>query len=264
MKFAMVLIAILGMTLAGLFVFAYAVPQIKSFGISEYALYPAPTESEVMGMYVNEADKYLFISTITGVKKFQAKIDSFSKELKLLTLNNETIVAPYSSPISHYGSEFESRPIVWGFWIIAPSQPGNYEVKLCFTVSNWVFSREYPQKVIVRVEPMPYKLAPEELLTITLNREVYRRGEIMNITIKNVSNETQWFGNAAYDLCFERFNGEYWEFYDSIPGVEVITCLKPGETGQVTWKLGGHTDRPFPAGQCRVWVHEVHVEFEVI
>ena len=111
---------------------------------------------------------------------------------------------------------------------------------------------------------MSLKQAPEVHITITLNRETHHQGDMMTITIENVSNETQCFGNAAYDVCFEGFNGGYWEFYDAIPGVEVITCLKPGETGQVTWKLGGHTDRPFPAGHYQVGTKGVYAEFEII
>ena len=110
---------------------------------------------------------------------------------------------------------------------------------------------------------MTFKLPPEACLTITLDRKTYHQGDIISITIKNGSNETQCFGNAAYDLCFERFSRGCWEFYDAIPGAEVITCLKPGQTGQVTWKLGGHTDRPFPAGHYRVGTKGVYAEFEV-
>ena len=106
--------------------------------------------------------------------------------------------------------------------------------------------------------------SPEVYLTITLDRKTYHQGDIMTITIENISNDTQCFGNAACDVFFERFNGKYWEFYDSIPGAEVITCLKPERTGEVTWKLGGHTDRPFPAGHYRVGTKEAYAEFEVV
>jgi hypothetical protein len=111
---------------------------------------------------------------------------------------------------------------------------------------------------------MAPKQNSEVYLTITLDKGLYHQGDIMTITIENVSNETQCFGNAAYDLHFETFDGEYWKLYDSIPAAEVITYLDPGQTSQVTWKLGGHTDRPFPAGHYRVGTKGVYMEFEVI
>jgi hypothetical protein len=117
--------------------------------------------------------------------------------------------------------------------------------------------------VFVGLVLMTIKQPPEAYLTITLDKETYHRGDIMAITIDNVSNQTQSFGNAAYDVTFQRSTGKCWEFYDSIPGAEVITCLNPRQTGHVTWKLGGHTDRPFSAGHYRVGTKGVYAEFEV-
>lgn len=255
------------MVLMGLFISAYAVPQLKSiFEPHPWSLYPPPAEYELIDVYFNQTSEARTLYSYYGIveaRKLEVKIDSFSKELTLLTPNNETITALYSWHVTY--RKVEGRPVAWEFWIIAPNKSGEYEINLRFIVSNsWLSSREYSQKLRVRVAPILYKPKPEEVLTVTLDKERYGEGDTMTIIIQNISNETQWFGNAAYDVCFERFNGVDWEFYDSIPGAEVITCLKPEETGQVTWKLGGHTDSPFPAGQYRVWVHGVYAEFEVI
>jgi len=111
---------------------------------------------------------------------------------------------------------------------------------------------------------MAPKQLPEAYLTIILDREAYHQRNIMTVMIENISNETQCFGNTAYDVCFERFNGEYWRFYDALPSAEVITCLNPGQTGQVMWKFGGHIDRPFLAGHYRVGTKGAYAEFWVI
>ncbi len=261
-----VILGALGVVLTGLFVSAYAVPQLKSiFTPHPWSLYPPPAEHELIDVYFNQTSKAHALYSYTGTveaKKLEVKIHSFSRDLKLLTPNNETITAPYSWHVTY--RKFEARPVAWEFQIIAPNKTAEYEINLSYIVSNgWLSSREYPQKIRVRVAPMPHKPKPEETLTVTLDKETYHQGDTMNIAIENISNETQWFGNAAYDVCFERFNGDYWEFYDSIPGAEVITCLRLGETGHVTWKLGGHTDRPFPPGRYRVETHGVYAEFEV-
>lgn len=60
---------------------------------------------------------------------------------------------------------------------------------------------------------------PEELLSITLDKEIYSQGDKMNITIKNISNETIWFTDTAYSLAFEKFDGVDWEFHTGIADV---------------------------------------------
>jgi len=86
----------------------------------------------------------------------------------------------------------------------------------------------------------------------------------MTITIKNRSNETIWFTNTAYNLCFERYNGTSWALYEEIVGGAMMTSLKPGETREVTWKLDDRTGSPFPAGRYRVGTKGIYVEFTVV
>ena len=257
-KFVIVLIAVVGVILAGLLGVVYAVPQMRP------SLLSPPSESIVMGMYVNQTDTYHFESYVNAFfgALFQAKIEFFSEELKLLTLGNETIARtfPYSWQID-VGKEGR---VVWGFRIIAPRQLGNYTVNLRFIVSYWIFSQEYPQQIMVRVELPKPPPPPEELLLITLDKNVYNQGEYMTITIKNRSNETLWFTNTAYNLYFERFNGTGWTFYEQIVGGALMTPLRPGETGEVRWKLDDRTGSPFPAGYYRVGTKGIYVEFTVV
>jgi len=257
-KFAIVLIVTFGIILAGLLVAVYAVPQMKP------SLLSPPSESIVMGMYVNQTDTYHFESYVSAFfgALFQVRIEFFSGDLKLLTLGNETIVRIF--PYSWQREVGKEGYVVWGFRIIAPSQPGNYTVNLRFIVSYWMFSQEYSQKITVKVEVPKPPPPPEELLLIMLDKEVYNQGEYMTVTIKNRSNETMWFTNTAYDLCFERFNGTDWVLYEEIVGGPVKTSLKPGEIRQVTWKLDDHTGSPFSAGRYRVGTKGIYVEFTVV
>jgi hypothetical protein len=214
------------------------------------------------GGYLNEkCGCRCMIYTSWSAKRFRAVIESFSEELQVLDRNNTVEAVPY---VLQEGNLPEERCIWLGFTVVMPNQTGTYEVDLSIRLYSWLFfSREYKWKYVLTADIFVPKALPEECLSVTIEKEIYYQGDVMTITIENISNETQWFGNAAYDVCFERFDGEYWKFYDSIPGAEVITHLEPEETAQVTWKLGGHTDRPFPAGQYRVWVHGVYAEFEV-
>ena len=84
----------------------------------------------------------------------------------------------------------------------------------------------------------------------------------MNITIKNISNETIWFSDTAYNLFFEKFNGTNWQFHTSIIGCLAWTPLEPGETGQIEWTLDVPF-QPFPAGHYRVGTKGVYAEFDV-
>lgn len=96
--------------------------------------------------------------------------------------------------------------------------------------------------------PPPTRLL---LLKITLDKAVYHSGDIVNVTIKNEGNRTLTFGDSSYGVVFEKWSGTSWEFYEGVPGVEVLTYLEPGEIAHVVWELGGQADRPFPAGKYR-------------
>ena len=89
------------------------------------------------------------------------------------------------------------------------------------------------------------------LLDVTTDKTSYQQNDDVTVTIKNESNETFAFGNAVYDMSFERWNGG-WGFYTGVIGLEVITYLTPNDTVDVEYKLGGQTDKPFPSGNYRV------------
>jgi len=103
---------------------------------------------------------------------------------------------------------------------------------------------------------------PEKFLIITLDKETYYQGDIMTITVENISNETVWFTGTAYNLFFERFNGTNWQFHTSIVEGAAMTPLEPRETGQIKWKLDVPL-QPFPAGHYRVGTKGVYAEFDV-
>lgn len=214
------------------------------------------------GGYLNERCGYHYlVCTSWSAYKFLVIIESFSEELKVSDGEKRVGAAPY---VLQEGKLPDERCIWLSFAVIMPNQTGTYELELSIRVFGLLFSREYKWKYVLTADIFVPKPLPEECLSITIDKETYYQGDITTITIENVSNETQCFGNAAYDVYFERFNGEYWEFYDAVPGAEVITYLEPGQTGQVTWELGGHTDCPFPAGRYRVGTHGVYAEFEVM
>lgn len=100
---------------------------------------------------------------------------------------------------------------------------------------------------------------PEELLSITLDKKIYNQGDNVNITIKNISDRTTWFGDTAYNLCFEKFNGVDWELHTQMAGGLARTPLEPGQTAHITWKLGA----PFSPGHYRVGTYGVYVDFDV-
>lgn len=89
------------------------------------------------------------------------------------------------------------------------------------------------------------------LLNVSTDKTLYQQNDDVTITIKNESNETFTFGNSVYDLYFEKWNGA-WELYTGVIGLEVITHLNASETGEVEYRLGGQTDKPFPPGTYRV------------
>lgn len=90
------------------------------------------------------------------------------------------------------------------------------------------------------------------LLNVTTDKIVYLQNDNITIIVKNLSNETVIFGNSAYELFFKKWNGDSWEVYTGVIGLEVITYLKPEETAEIEYKLGGQTDKPFPPGKYRV------------
>lgn len=91
------------------------------------------------------------------------------------------------------------------------------------------------------------------LLNVTTTEVLFWHNDNVTIAIKNESNKTFTFGNSVYDLFFDWLNGTSWEFYTGVLGLEVITYLDPGERVEVEYKLGGQTDKPFPAGKYRVF-----------
>lgn len=213
------------------------------------------------GGYPNErCECHHLIYTSWSAYRFRVTLESFSDELQVSNGEKRVGTAPY---VLQKGNLPDCRCIWLSFTVVMPNQTGTYELELSIRLFGLLFSRENKWKYVLTADIFVPKPLPEECLSITIDRETCHQGDITTITIENVSNETQCFGNAAYDVYFERFNGEYWEFYDAVPGAEVITCLEPGQTGQVTWKLGGHTDCPFPAGRYRVGTHGVYAEFKV-
>ena len=132
-----------GLAFTGLLVFTQSKPYLVS----------PPGESIVKGMYVNGTDVYYLYMYMGNTKTLQVKIEYFSKELKLQTLDNKTIEAPYLWQRKADERQYE----YYGFRIIAPTQPGDYKINLRIIVSNWSSSQEYPQTITVRVEPLPLK-----------------------------------------------------------------------------------------------------------
>jgi hypothetical protein len=255
--------------LSGLFLSVYAIPRLREiFAPHPWSLYPPPAAYEVIDIYFNETDweargAYWYTGTVQA-RKFEVRIDSFSEELTLIR-GDEVIIAPYSYE-EIYG-KFEGCPCGFGFQIIAPNKPREYEVNLCFIVSNgWLSIREYPQKIRVRVVPTPYKPKPEEILTVILDKQTYKQGEVMTITIRNISNETIWFTDTAYNIVFERFDNVFndWTFHTAPIAGLLMTPLHPGEEAQLMWLLDDKTGHLFPPGRYRVGTHEVYTEFEVM
>ena len=242
----------------------YAVPTLSEIlAPHPWSLYPPPSKYVVIEIYFNEPERaqssYKYIGAV-NTRRFEVRIESFSKELTLVR-GDEIINAPYSY-VETYRKP-EGRPCYFGFRIIAPSKPGKYEINLRFIISNnWLSTREYPQKIKVVVRPMPHKPMPEDVLRIDLDKYVYRCGEVMNITIRNISDETLWFTNSVYNLAFERFDKNYndWIFHSAPRAEEIITSIYPGDTVQLTLTLSADE---FPPGHYRIGTHGVYVEFDV-
>lgn len=262
-KFPIFLIAILGgslvggLVLGGSFLKERWEPRITQIDI--LSVNPGKTEFTFNGSeYPNERCEYHYlVYTSWSAYRFRVVVESFSEELQVLDGSKTVGSVPY---ILQQGNLPEERCIWLGFTVVMPNQTGTYEVDLSITLYGWLFSREYKWMYTFTVEPSFSKPPPEERLTITLDKETYHQGEIMNLTIENISNETVWFTNTAYDLFFERFNGKDWEFHTPIVGGAAMTPLEPSETAQFTWKLSSD----FSLGHYRVGTHGVYAEFEVI
>jgi hypothetical protein len=222
--------------------------------------HPDKTEFGFVGLLNEKCEVYHLIYTSWSAKRCRVVIDDFSEELQVLHRGKTVRAVPY---VLQEGNLPEERCIWLSFAAVLPNQTGTYNVNLSITLYGWVFSREYKFKYAFTAYTFVPKPLPEECLTITLDKGTYYQGEVMNITIKNISNETIWFTDTAYNLFFERFNGQDWEFYDTIIGGAAMTPLKPKQTAQVKWTLG-YPGRPYPAGRYRVGTHGVYAEFEVI
>lgn len=100
-------------------------------------------------------------------------------------------------------------------------------------------------------EKMILKNTYYQLLNVTTDKTLYQENDNIAITVENLSNDTFTFGNSVYDLYFEKWNGESWEFYTGVIGLEVITYLNPEEIAEVSYQMGGQTDKPFFPGKYR-------------
>jgi hypothetical protein len=93
---------------------------------------------------------------------------------------------------------------------------------------------------------------PENYLIVTTDRKVYSPGDTMKITIKNISENTLYFGGLYYSLVFERWDGSAWRHYESIRQQQVIAVLKPGQEGHVTKELRLGSGEDYAIGKYRV------------
>jgi len=87
------------------------------------------------------------------------------------------------------------------------------------------------------------------LLNVELDKSVYRQNDTLVILIQNLSNETFTFGNSAYGIHFERWDGKSWKFYAGMISLQVITNLNPKEQARITYEL---SEKPFFPGKYRV------------
>jgi hypothetical protein len=115
-----------------------------------------------------------------------------------------------------------------------------------------VYVKDVAEASEYELENMIIRNSHYHFLAVTTDKTLYRQNDTVTITIKNESNETFTFGNSAYDLYFEKWNGTSWEFYTGVIGLDVITPLNPTETAQIDYMLGGQIDKPFPSGKYRV------------
>lgn len=213
------------------------------------------------GGYLNERwECHRLIYTSWSAKRFRVVIESFPEQLQVLDGNETVEFAPY---VLQEGNLPEERCIWLGFTVVMPNQTGTYEVDLSITLYGWLFSKEYEWRYELAAEAFAHKTSLEECFSLTTNKETYRQDDIMTITIENISNETIWFTDGAYNIFFERFTGVDWEFHTAPVAIAVMTPLEAGETAQLTWPLDA-PGQEFPAGRYRVGTHGVYAEFEVL
>ena len=93
-----------------------------------------------------------------------------------------------------------------------------------------VFVKDVSEATESEKESMIIRNTHYHLLNVTTDKTMYQQNNNITITIKNESNETFIFGNSVYDLFFKKWNGDSWEVYTGIIGLEVITYLNPEET----------------------------------
>lgn len=75
-------------------------------------------------------------------------------------------------------------------------------------------------------------------LVLTVDRTSYKVGDHIVITLRNRSLfRTLWFSHTNYNLFFEKWENGSWTIYIVLPGGQMTTPLKPGETVHVdlTW-----------------------------
>lgn len=238
------------------------------------------------GGYVNERRSYDYlITTSWSAERFRVVIESFSEGLQVLDRNNRVETAPYvlqegrTEKVAVCGVGMVEPPKErlgrFSFAVIMPDQAGRYELDLSITLYDRLVHKEYKLKYAFNVQLLRPKQPPEAYLAITLDKETYRQGDVMTITIENTSNETvEWWVDAI-----ERYNGDDWEFHDVVGAtIEDYAPLEPGETKHLTWKLDAtprYPNRPYTPGRYRVFTRHypstvefphflVYVEFEVI
>lgn len=233
-------------------------------GLEPYIVGLEKTTQIKIGLYPGTSDTRVFQMYTGNVKNFDIVVESFSDELQLMSLSGEPVE---KAPCSLFPTTWdrEAQFVVWGFKVTTPPSilPGEYSISLAIKVSNNFFSKEYIYIIRVVVEPLKEVLPLKSGLKITLDKETYFQGETMQITIKNILNETIWFTDTACNLYFERFNGACWEFYDAMIGGAAMTPLQPNQTRQFTWKLG-YGGLPYPSGRYRVGTKGVYAEFEIL
>ncbi len=263
----LILASVLVAAIAGFLVFRFSSIQNIYYTTSKSEPYIKGLEKTTdikIGLYPGTSDKRVFQMYTGNVKSFHITVKNFSDKLLLASLSGELIEkTPYNLSPSTWDPEAQFA--VWGLNITTPSSihPGEYSISLAIKVSNSLSSKEYSYIIRVIVEPLKDVLPLKSCLIITLDKEAYFQGEVIQITIKNLSNQTVWFTDTACNLYFEKFNDNCWEFYDAMIGGAAITPLQPKETKQFTWRLG-NSGRPYPPGRYRVGTKGVYAEFKVL
>lgn len=93
---------------------------------------------------------------------------------------------------------------------------------------------------------------PFLIITLDKSLNIYFPGDVIEITLKNVSNRSLFFTDNAYGLAFQRWDDNAWEYYESIRGEEMIIELTPGEEAQANFELGLYSGEEFAPGWYEV------------